>query len=83
MPELKEERKLAFYTCGRCKGKIRYLKKKGPLNTCPECGYSYKVHGTRRVNDVPSEARLGLNNLSSMTQSGSRGKLEQTTITSR
>jgi rubrerythrin len=53
------EAKLAFYRCGKCKGNIRYVVSDGKPDTCPECGYG---HGTRPVNDVPSEVRIDLNN---------------------
>lgn len=79
MTSLKGDRKVAFYRCGRCKGDIRYLKSKGRPDVCTQCGYG---HGTRDVNDIPSEVRLGLRNLNN-NSAGSRGKLEQTTITSR
>jgi len=69
----------SFYKCGRCKGNIPFVKSKGKPKVCPECGYG---HGERDVNDVPQEVRLNLNNLS-QENAGSRGKLEQTTITSR
>ncbi len=67
----------SFYTCGRCKGKIPFVGKRPKV--CSECGYG---HGERNVNDVPAEVRLNLRNLS-QENAGSRGKLEQTTITSR
>ncbi len=79
MPDLKSKRKYSFYTCGRCKGSIPFEKSKGKPKVCPECGYG---HGTRDVNDIPSTLRLNLRNLS-QEQAGSRGKLEETTITSR
>jgi ribosomal protein L37E len=79
MPELKTDRKLSFYTCGRCNGNISYLKSEGKPDVCPECGYG---HGTRDVNDVPPIVNLDLNSLAD-TDSGSRGNLEDTTITSR
>ena len=79
MTSLKSERQVAFYRCGRCKGNIRYLKSKGRPNVCSECGYG---HGTRDVNDIPAEVRLNLRNLNN-NASGSRGRLENTTITSR
>jgi|GEM_PF-4726762 len=79
MPDLKSHDELGFYTCGRCKGNIRYLKTDGKPDVCPECGYG---HGTRDVHDIPLEVKLGLGNLN-LTGEGSRGKLEQTTITSR
>lgn len=67
----------SFYKCGRCKGKIPFTETKPKV--CPECGYG---HGGRDVNDVPSEIRLNLRNMA-QENAGSRGKLEQTTITSR
>ena len=73
----KNDRRYSFYTCGRCKGSIPYVKTKP--NVCPECGYG---HGSRDVNDVPSEVKLNLMNMA-QENSASRGKLEQTTITSR
>jgi hypothetical protein len=79
MTSLKSERRMTFYRCGRCKGDIRFLQSKGRPKTCPECGYG---HGTRDVNNIPSEVRLNLRNLNN-SASGSRGKLENTTITSR
>lgn len=63
MPRQADDVQLAFYTCGKCKGEIRYLKSKGPPDVCPECGYSYAVHGLRDVNDIPSVIRLNLNDL--------------------
>jgi hypothetical protein len=75
----KYERQYSFYTCGRCRGKILFPKSKGKPNICPECGYG---HGERNVNDVPTDLRLNLRNMS-QENAGSRGKLEQTTITSR
>lgn len=79
MPDLKTKRKYVTYTCGRCKGKIPFLKTEGSPEVCPECGYG---HGTRDVNDVPSILKLRLRNLN-QEQEGSRGITEQTTITSR
>jgi len=79
MPDLRSKNRYSFYTCGRCKGKIPYLKRKGLPSKCPECGYGHK---TRDVNDVPSEVKLNLNNLSN-EDSGSRGITEETTIISR
>lgn len=75
----KNDRKYSFYTCGRCKGSIPFSKLKGRPKVCPECGYG---HGSRNVNDVPAVVTFNLNNLNQET-AGSRGKLEQTTITSR
>ncbi|MDD5355080.1 MAG: hypothetical protein PHY56_00860 [Candidatus Omnitrophica bacterium] len=75
----KYDRKFSFYTCGRCKGRIPFQKLKGKPKVCPECGYG---HGERDVNDVPSDLRLNLRSMS-QENAGSRGKLEQTTITSR
>jgi hypothetical protein len=60
MPSLKEDRKVLFYTCGQCRGKIRYPKTGKKPDVCPECGYG---HGTRPVNDIPHEVRLNLNDL--------------------
>lgn len=80
MSRLKTERTYFFYKCGRCKGSIPYLGKRPDI--CPECGYSAKVHGLRDVNDVPGTVKLNLKNLN-LTSAGSRGKLEQATITSR
>ena len=79
MTELKSERQCSFYICGRCKGNIRFLKKDGRPDVCPQCGYG---HGTRDVNDIPSDLKLNLNNLSN-ADSGSRGISENSTITSR
>lgn len=79
MPELKSERKLVFYKCGRCKGNISYLKREGRPDVCPECGYG---HGLRSVHDIPGELRLNLNAMSD-EDTGSRGITEQKTITSR
>jgi len=79
MPDLRTKNQYGFYTCGRCKGKIPFLKRKDRPNVCPECGYG---HGERDVNDVPPIVRLNLNNLA-QEESGSRGITEQTTITSR
>lgn len=59
MSELKSERKVAFYTCGKCKGSIRYAIADGRPDICPECGYG---HGTRDVNDIPAEVKIDLNN---------------------
>jgi hypothetical protein len=69
----------SFYKCGRCKGKIPFIKSDGRPKVCPECGYG---HGERDVHDVPSVVRLNLNNMA-QENAGSRGKSEQTTITSR
>jgi len=77
--QLKSERKVGFYTCGRCKGRIRYLLSAGKPDVCPECGYG---HGQRDVNDVPEELKLNLSSISEQ-DSGSRGANEKTTITSR
>lgn len=60
MPDLKSKKQFAFYTCGKCKGQIPYLKIKGRPRECPECGYG---HGQRDVYDVPSTVRLNLNQL--------------------
>jgi ribosomal protein L37E len=77
MATTKNERKYSFYVCGRCKGRILFYKTKPKV--CPECGYG---HGSRDVNSIPFSLRLNLRNLS-QEDSGSRGKLEQTTISSR
>ena len=58
---------------------IRYAISDGRPDVCTECGYG---HGTRDVNDVPSEVRLNLASASE-EDSGSYGANEQTTITSR
>jgi len=79
MTRLKSERKYSSYRCGRCNGNILYEKRKGMPKVCPECGYG---HGTLNVYSIPSELRLNLKHLN-LSESGSRGKLEQTTITSR
>ena len=79
MPELKSDRQCGFYACGRCHGNIRYLKKDGLPDVCPECGYGHK---TRPVNDIPGDLRLSLTGLSN-EEAGSRGITEKTTITSR
>jgi ribosomal protein L37E len=79
MPDIRGLDKYGFYTCGRCKGRILYLKSEKRPEVCSECGYG---HGTRSVNDVPREIKLNLDNLSG-TDTGSRGITEQTTITSR
>lgn len=79
MAELKASRKCIFYTCGRCRGSIRFLKSEGKPDVCPECGYG---HGTRPVYDIPGELRMSLNGLAD-ENAGSRGITEQTTITSR
>ena len=79
MPKLKSYNQYNFYICGRCGGKIPYLKRKGLPSVCPECGYG---HGERSVNDVPSVIKLNLRNLT-LTGEGSRGITEETTITSR
>lgn len=79
MPDLKSTRQCVFYTCGRCKGNIRYLPSDGRPEVCPQCGYG---HGVRDVNDVPSEVKLDLTSLTDQ-DSGSRGASEKTTITSR
>jgi ribosomal protein L37E len=79
MPDLKSKDRLNFYICGRCSGKIPYLKHKGLPSVCPECGYG---HGERGVNDVPSVVKLNLRRLNN-DGSGSRGITEETTITSR
>lgn len=79
MPNNKNDRKYSFYTCGRCNGNIPFLKLSGKPKVCPECGYG---HGSRNVNDVPAELILDLRNMNQEI-AGTRGKLEQTTITSR
>jgi ribosomal protein L37E len=79
MTSLREERRMTVYTCGRCKGEILYQASKGKPKVCPECGYG---HGTRDVNDIPSEVRVNLKRLN-LSAEGSRGALEKTTITSR
>jgi DNA-directed RNA polymerase subunit RPC12/RpoP len=79
MPDRQSKDEYGFYTCGRCKGKILYLKNEGRPDVCSECGY---WHGTRPVNDIPREVKLSLNNLAEESD-GSRGITEQTTITSR
>jgi ribosomal protein L37E len=79
MPKLKSYNQYNSYVCGKCGGKILYLKRKGLPSVCPECGYG---HGERGVNDVPSVVKLNLNSLS-QENSGSRGITEETTITSR
>lgn len=79
MAELKSERKVGFYTCGRCRGEIRFLLTEGRPDVCTECGYG---HGTRDVNDVPSEVRLNLGSVGEQ-DAGSYGANEKTTITSR
>lgn len=63
MPLIAPENVYTYYICGKCKGKIHFLKKKGRPNVCPECGYSAKIHGTRDVHSVPSIVRLNLNEL--------------------
>jgi len=79
MPDLRIKNRYSFYVCGRCGGKIPYLKRKGLPSVCPECGYG---HGERGVNDVPSLVKLNLSHLKNES-SGSRGITEETTITSR
>lgn len=60
MPDLQSKDEKDFYICGKCKGKITYLRTDGRPETCPECGYG---HGTRDVNDIPQEIKLNLNDL--------------------
>jgi hypothetical protein len=60
MPDLQSKDEQDTYTCGKCRGKILYLRTDGRPDKCPECGYG---HGTRRVNDVPSVVKLNLNDL--------------------
>ena len=60
MPDLRSDDKCGFYTCGKCKGKIRYLLSDGKPDVCPECGYG---HGSRDYHDIPREVKLDLNNL--------------------
>lgn len=79
MTQLKTERKVVFYTCGKCKGSIRYLPSKGKPKVCPECGYG---HGERGVNDVPSEVKLFFSKVGEESEA-QKGITEQTTITSR
>ncbi len=79
MTRLKSYNLYNSYVCGKCGGKILYLKRKGLPSVCPECGYG---HGERGVNDVPPVVRLNLRNLA-LTGEGSRGISEETTITSR
>jgi len=79
LAQLKSERKMAFYRCGRCKGMIRYLPADGKPDVCRQCGYG---HGERDVNDVPPEVRLNLLNLKN-EEAGSRGISENSTISSR
>jgi len=79
MPDRQSKDEWAFYPCGRCKGKIKYMKSEGRPHVCPECGYG---HGTRPVNDIPREVKLNLNGLAD-EDDGSRGITEDTTITSR
>ncbi len=79
MSRSNNDKAYASYTCGRCKGNILFVKKKGRPKVCPECGYG---HGSRDVNDVPAEVRLNLNRLNT-TDSGTRGICEEATITSR
>lgn len=59
MPDLQSKDECGYYTCGKCRGKIRYLMTDGMPDTCPECGYG---HGMRSVNDIPSEIKIDLNN---------------------
>jgi rRNA maturation endonuclease Nob1 len=61
MPGLKEDRYKSFYVCGKCRGHIWYHDK--PSDVCPECGYSYKVHGTKRVRDIPQTIKVYLNDV--------------------
>jgi len=61
MPDLQSRDEAGFYRCGKCKGNIRYVISEGIPDICPECGYSYAVHGTRSVYDIPSEVKLNLN----------------------
>jgi hypothetical protein len=75
----KSERKYSFYTCGKCKGSIPFSASKGRPTVCPECGYG---HGTRSYRDVPNIINANLRDLG-QEPAGSRGKLEQSTITSR
>lgn len=82
MYDLKSDRKLLFFKCGRCKGDIRYLKREGRPDICPECGFGFFIHGSRSVHDIPGELRLNLNTMAD-EDAGSRGITEQKTITSR
>lgn len=79
MPDRQSKDEYDFYKCGRCKGRIHFLKVEGRPEVCPECGYG---HGTRSVNDIPRVIRFSLNNLADES-AGSRGITEETTITSR
>jgi hypothetical protein len=79
LAQLKSERKVGFYTCGRCKGSIRFLLTEGKPDVCSECGYG---HGERDVNDIPAEINLNLGSVNEQ-DSGSYGANEQTTIVSR
>lgn len=60
MPDTQSKDERDFYTCGKCKGKIYYLRTNGRPEVCPECGYG---HGTRDVHDIPSVLKLNLNDL--------------------
>jgi len=60
MPDLRSDDQCGYYTCGKCKGRIRYLMTDGMLDHCPQCGYG---HGIRDVHDIPSEIKLNLNDL--------------------
>ena len=61
MSDLRSKDQAAFYTCGKCKGRIRYVIADGIPDECPECGYSHKVHGSRSVDDIPDEIKYDLN----------------------
>ena len=79
MAQLKSERQVKFYHCGRCGGNIRYLPSDGKPDVCTQCGWG---HGERRVDDIPSEIKFNLGSLNK-SDDGSRGISENTTITSR
>jgi len=60
MPDRYSKDEKDFYRCGKCKGRIYYLRSDGRPDACPECGYG---HGTRDVRDIPREIKLILNDL--------------------
>lgn len=60
MPDLESKDERDYYRCGKCRGKIWYLRTDGRPEVCTECGYG---HGTRRVHDIPREVKLNLNEL--------------------
>lgn len=63
MADLKAERQLTGFKCGQCGAENRYLVTEEAPELCRECGYSHKLHGTRKVNDIPSTIKVYLNDV--------------------